>query len=380
MDVCIPNVEACANDNGGGNTEGYCGITEEDASSKCAVPCVSDVGCPSGEKCFTTDGVIVGCSFGYCGTSPLDAGKCAEECSSDEECPDGEGCYSQGSIGECSSLGYCGTSPLDASKCAVECTSSGDCPGGESCWSQGSIGGCATIKPGHCGADLDDASKCATECTSDGDCPGGESCFIGSVECKPGFCGADGDDATKCEVPCSSDLGCPSGETCFTGVKCVAQTRCPTGCKDCDPDSPLPCPNPMMKQVCDKQNDTLYPPGDPKAGERISNFRDCYDMCKPSFCCIHASLSKEIAPTCAKEYENCPLYYPCYIIWWKLHDTIGPAPYLRVEQKEPFFNVKLDQLESDFQKDPTFFNQLFGHHFDTDDPMTDDKFEDPDNW
>jgi hypothetical protein len=135
-----------------------------------------------------------------------------------------------------------------------------------------------------------------------------------------------------------------------------------------------------MKQVCDKQNNDLYPPGDPKAGQKISNFKDCYDMCKPSFCCIHSSTSKTIAPTCAKEYENCPLYYPCYIIWWKLHDTIGPATYLRVEQKEPFFNVKLNQLEADFEKDPKFFNQLFGHHFDTDDPLTDDVFEDKDKW
>jgi len=259
----------------------------------------------------------------------------------------------------------------------VECSSNGDCPGGESCYSESIV---ACDKPGYCGVDLDDASKCSDECTSDGDCPGGESCFTGAVQCKPGFCGADGDDATKCEVPCSSDIGCPSGESCFTGVKCTAGTRCPSGCPDCDPDSPLPCPNPMMKQVCDKQNGELYPPRDPRAGERISNFKDCYDMCKPSFCCIHSSLSKEIAPTCAKEYENCPLYYPCYIIWWKLHDTIGPAPYLRVEQKEPFFNVKLDQLEEDFEKDPKFFNQLFGHHFDTDDPLMDDMFEDPENW
>jgi hypothetical protein len=334
MELCIANVAACA-----AASSGYCGSNVNDAS-KCDVACTSDAGCPSGESCFV-GGVV--------------------ECSSTDD----------------DKLGYCGANALDAGKCTTVCTSDLECAGGESCYSNDVVE-CST--PGYCGVDLDDATKCATECTRDGDCPGGESCFVGGGECKPGYCGTDAVDATKCDVPCSSDAGCAGGETCFTDVKCAAETRCPTGCKDCDPDSPLPCPDSRMKQVCDKQNNELYPPGDPRAEQRISNFKDCYDMCKPSFCCIHASQSKVIAPTCAKEYENCPLYYPCYIIWWKLHDTIGPAPYLRVEQKEPFFNVNLNQLEDDFENDPTFFNQVFGHHFNDDEPLTDDRFEDPENW
>ncbi|KAL7470885.1 hypothetical protein ACHAXS_011163 [Conticribra weissflogii] len=155
---------------------------------------------------------------------------------------------------------------------------------------------------------------------------------------------------------------------------------CPEGCPDCDPNSPLPCPPPEMKAVCDKHNDELYPPGDAREGERIANFRDCYDMCKPSFCCIHDSLSKEYAPSCAQEYENCFLYYPCYIIWWKLHDTIGPATFLRVEQDEDFYNVDFEFLTKDFQNDQEFFQQLFGHHFDDDTAPTDDTFENENNW
>ena len=370
MELCIPNVAECA--------PGFCGSNVDDAS-KCATLCTSDAQCPFGESCFPGGSVECDSVLGYCGANALDASKCSTVCTSDGDCPGGESCFSY-EVVECDSSGgpgYCGSSLLDASKCSEECTSDGDCPSGESCFSETVV---TCVGPGYCGENLDDATKCSVECTSNGDCPGGESCFTGGVECQPGHCGVFAEDATKCEVPCSSNAGCPMGESCFTDITCEEETRCPTGCSDCDPDSPLPCPNPMMKQVCDKHNDELYPPGDPKAGGRISNFRDCYDMCKPSFCCIHASLSTEIAPTCAKEYDNCPLYYPCYIIWWKLHDTIGPAPYLRIEQQEPFFNVRLDQLEDDFETDPTFFNQLFGHHFDTDDPLMDDMFKIPENW
>jgi hypothetical protein len=88
------------------------------------------------------------------------------------------------------------------------------------------------------------------------------------------------------------------------------EVRCPAGCPDCDPDSPLPCPPPEMKRICDKS-------------DKDANFRDCYQMCKPSFCCIHDSESKEYSPSCTEEYENCFLYYPCYIIWYvcRANDT-----------------------------------------------------------
>lgn len=365
-----------------------CGMNLADAGSKCNATCASDADCPGMETCIEN---VQACatSTGYCGTDMDDAmTTCDVACTSDVMCPTGQTCFLNNTVVEqCntgggeSRLGYCGVDADDASmKCAMTCTDDGMCPTGETCFLDSAVIDKCSSKFGYCGADLDDAAKCAVPCGSDGDCPSGESCFTDAGECKPGHCGTDEEDASKCTTPCSSDAGCPSGESCFNDVECVVEPRCPKGCKDCDPDSPLPCPNPKMKQVCDKNNNELYPPGDPKAGQRISNFKDCYDMCKPSFCCIHSSTSKKISPSCSKEYENCPLYYPCYIIWWKLHDTIGPATYLRVEQKEPFFNVKLTELEEDFAVDPTFFNQLFGHHFDTDDPLTDDLFEDENNW
>jgi hypothetical protein len=122
-----------------------------------------------------------------------------------------------------------------------------------------------------------------------------------------------------------------------------------------------------MKRLCDK--------GNPDA-----NFIDCYQMCKPSYCCIHDSGSKEYAPSCTDEYENCFLYYPCYIIWWKLADTIGPATYMRVEQDEPFYNVDFSYLTNDWEEDPPFYQQVFGHFFEGDDPVTDDTFENSENW
>jgi hypothetical protein len=388
METCIENVQACAATTP--SSTGYCGTDMDDAMTTCDVACTSDVMCPTGQTCFLNNTVVELCNtgggqsrLGYCGVDANDAStKCAETCSDDGMCPTGETCFLDSAVvDECSSkFGYCGTDVEDASKCNDACVIDTDCPSGETCFPASAVGECTSSKPGYCGTDMEDAAKCAVPCGSDGDCPSGESCFTDAGECKPGHCGTDEDDASKCATPCSSDAGCPSGESCFNDVECVAEPRCPTGCKDCDPDSPLPCPNRMMKQVCDKNNNELYPPGDPKAGQRISNFKDCYDMCKPSFCCIHSSTSKNLSPSCSKEYENCPLYYPCYIIWWKLHDTIGPATYLRVEQKEPFFNVKLTELEEDFAADPAFFNQLFGHHFDTDDPLTDDLFEDENNW
>jgi hypothetical protein len=54
---------------------------------------------------------------------------------------------------------------------------------------------------------------------------------------------------------------------------------------------------------------------------------------------------------------------------------------MRVEQDEPFYEgVKFEYFQQDFAKDQTFFQQLFGHHFDVDDAPTDDTFENEDNW
>lgn len=164
---------------------------------------------------------------------------------------------------------------------------------------------------------------------------------------------------------------------------------CPDGCLDCSRRSPLKCPSPALKAVCDPELDAEYPKGHPRVGERIANFKDCYNLCKSSFCCIHDSRSKEVAPSCAHEYDNCPLYYPCYVVWWKLHDTAGPATYLDVEEDTmPFYkDVDLKWLALDWRKDLDFKYQLFGHHFDDDDgvfdedgSLIDDVFQKAKNW
>jgi hypothetical protein len=52
-----------------------------------------------------------------------------------------------------------------------------------------------------------------------------------------------------------------------------------------------------------------------------------------------------------------------------------------LEQNEPFYDgLDFTRLENDLASDQVFFQQLFGHHFDTDDVPTDDTFEDENNW
>lgn len=136
-----------------------------------------------------------------------------------------------------------------------------------------------------------------------------------------------------------------------------------------------PCPDPHsdvlhcapmeLHDHCDK-----YGGGD---------FMSCYMDCKQSFCCIHDSLSTTISPSCSQE-PNCKQYSDCYIVWWKLHDTIGPATYLNVGQNDDFFNMGFEDIRADLSEDFRFFQQLFGHHFDQDDDVKDDQFYDPENW
>jgi len=142
----------------------------------------------------------------------------------------------------------------------------------------------------------------------------------------------------------------------------------------------LACPSRSLAATCDKYNSALNPDG-----SRVAMFEDCYEMCKPSFCCIHDSKSVEYSPSCSSE-PNCPLYFPCYIIWWKLHDTIGPANFLRVSQREPFYEtVDFNYILTDLNLDIPFFQQLFGHHFDQEidgdgNEPTNELLEDPANW
>eukprot|EP00559_Dactyliosolen_fragilissimus_P004705 CAMPEP_0184861752 /NCGR_PEP_ID=MMETSP0580-20130426/6361_1 /TAXON_ID=1118495 /ORGANISM="Dactyliosolen fragilissimus" /LENGTH=276 /DNA_ID=CAMNT_0027359349 /DNA_START=157 /DNA_END=987 /DNA_ORIENTATION=- len=154
-----------------------------------------------------------------------------------------------------------------------------------------------------------------------------------------------------------------SGEGNAPTIKFRTQHFCP------DPTAAnLPCPTEDIDRKCDKYNG--------------GDFLECYFECKISFCCIHDSKSQTYSPSCSDE-PNCPAYNPCYIIWWKLHDTIGPANFLRLPQSENFFQGADFQFILDELNDPNdtvFFQQLFGHHFDSEEEPVDDQIQDPSNW
>ncbi|KAL7470886.1 hypothetical protein ACHAXS_011164 [Conticribra weissflogii] len=121
------------------------------------------------------------------------------------------------------------------------------------------------------------------------------------------------------------------------------------------------------------------------------SFRDCLAACEPGFCCVHDA-DRELnflAPNCNTD-ENCAQYAYCYIAWWKLHDTIGPALFLQIEQDDEFYDVNADEI-SDYQNENPFFQQVLLHHFDDiqviiDDGTVDNEFNadriflDPNYW
>eukprot|EP00985_Skeletonema_marinoi_P001268 scaffold514_cov121-Skeletonema_marinoi.AAC.7 len=54
-----------------------------------------------------------------------------------------------------------------------------------------------------------------------------------------------------------------------------------------------------------------------------------------------------MAPNCNTD-ENCAQYNWCYIAWWKLQDTIGPALFLRIEQNaDEWFDIDNEEVASD---------------------------------
>mmetsp|Transcript_1271 Transcript_1271/g.2677 ORF Transcript_1271/g.2677 Transcript_1271/m.2677 type:complete len:357 (-) Transcript_1271:215-1285(-) len=121
------------------------------------------------------------------------------------------------------------------------------------------------------------------------------------------------------------------------------------------------------------------------------SFRECLAACEPGFCCVHDA-DRELnflAPNCNTD-ENCAQYAYCYIAWWKLHDTIGPALFLQIEQDDEFYDVNADEI-ADYQNENPFFQQVLLHHFDDiqviiDDGTVDNEFNadriflDPDYW
>ncbi len=125
--------------------------------------------------------------------------------------------------------------------------------------------------------------------------------------------------------------------------------------------------------------------------EEFGSFRKCWEICKPAFCCIHDAPSDTniLAPSCSRD-ENCAQYAYCYIVWFKFHDTFGPATYLNVQQEGNFFDVPNEEVRGDKFGDE-FFDQLYFHHFDNsetileagtvnDEFQSDRIFEDPEFW
>ena len=125
----------------------------------------------------------------------------------------------------------------------------------------------------------------------------------------------------------------------------------------------------------------------------LGSFAECWRICEPAFCCIHdADPDKNfMAPSCSKD-ENCAQYAYCYTVWFKFHDTFGPATYLNVEQKgSDFFDVPNSEVRSDRPQNG-FFSQLYFHHFndvveiinrgrDSDGTFRlSNVFENPENW
>lgn len=127
----------------------------------------------------------------------------------------------------------------------------------------------------------------------------------------------------------------------------------------------LPCAPNNLAQLCSKYD-----------SKNLGRFSTCLKACEPSFCCIHDAPEEtnSIAPTCVED-ENCAQYAPCYIVWWKIHDTIGPAAYLHLSQNDDFFDV--DKLQ-DVTTDRNFYAQWAYHHWDNINDLLDNILDDED--
>lgn len=72
-----------------------------------------------------------------------------------------------------------------------------------------------------------------------------------------------------------------------------------------------------------------------------------------------------LSPSCSDQ-PNCRLYQPCYNIWWKFQDTIGPANFFQYTSQIETFYDKESLVDILFDPaNEAFGYQLFNHHFDT---------------
>lgn len=122
------------------------------------------------------------------------------------------------------------------------------------------------------------------------------------------------------------------------------------------------CPGAGSSGVPCAENEKLYE----KCNKYFPNssFRACYESCKPSFCCIHDAdrTLNYYSPNCNTD-ENCAQYAYCYIVWWKLHDTIGPAPYIHPAQDDDFFDMTSPDFQRGTVQDTDFYEELLMHHW-----------------
>jgi len=114
----------------------------------------------------------------------------------------------------------------------------------------------------------------------------------------------------------------------------------------------VPCAPDNISSLCNKYD------------RENGSFKSCLDACAPAFCCIHDAPREEndLSPNCNAD-ENCPQYNYCYIAWWKLHDTVGPALFLKVEQDDDFYDVEAKEIQGDSTGN-ALYTQVLLHHFD----------------
>ena len=113
----------------------------------------------------------------------------------------------------------------------------------------------------------------------------------------------------------------------------------------------VPCAEPGLRRICNRYDEE-------------GSFRRCWELCKPSFCCIHDAENNFEAISCSDD-ENCAQYAYCYIVWFHFHDTLGPATNLHITQEGvDFFDVNDDEVNGNDKFGNDFFDELFFHHFD----------------
>ncbi len=238
----------------------FCGVSFDEATRDCSLPCPTGSECPSGLTCFSQTSCADRDSF-MCGYSWDHASAtCSNPCPSGEhsDCPNGMRCFAYTPCNNAGSF-YCGTSVDEAASCEHPCPtgSSDECPNNLSCFSYTSCGtGDFDSKPPtmapskgayeigdsfYCGKTFQEASSsCEHKCPNgSADCPNGLKCFefttcVGQEEEEEPiseggevndsyFCGKNLVDANeKCQVPCKDGTsdGCPPGESCIPFTSC----------------------------------------------------------------------------------------------------------------------------------------------------------------